>query len=155
MKLFYMRNGTMLNVIFGKIDDVVYNTSLYFKNVYDSRWLEKTDVRQMIKDIDNSVVLSSNAIESPVLGIIPPVSLSGGVKTLILINEIDDEIFNASNCGDNCAPWLLKIGENKDVTVNLRHIMNFGEGKFDIRIENTGETVHNMDQLVRVAGRFV
>jgi len=145
----------LLNIVFGKKDDVVYNTSLYFKNVYDSRWLEKDDVRQMIKDIDKSVVLSSNAIDSPVLGIIPPVSLSGGVKTLILINEISDEIFNASNCGDNCAEWLLKIGNAKDVTVNLRHIMNFGDGHFDIRIDNTGEIVHDMDQLVRTAGRFV
>lgn len=145
----------MLNIIFGKKEDVVYNTSLYFKNVYDIRWLEKDDVRQMIKDIDKSVVLSSNAIDSPVLGIIPPVSLSGGVKTLILINEISDEIFNASNCGDNCAEWLLKIGNSKDITVNLRHIMNFGDGQFDIRIDNTGEIVHNMDQLVRTAGRFV
>ena len=145
----------MLNIIFGKLDDVVYNTSLYFKNVYDSRWLEESDVKQMIKDIDKSVVLSNNAIDSPVLGIIPPVSLSGGVKTLILINEISDEIFNASNCGDNCAEWLLRIGSKKDVTVNLRHIMNFGDDPFEIHIENTDEIVHNMDQLVRLAGRFV
>lgn len=145
----------MLNIIFGKLDDVVYNTSLYFKNVYDSRWLEESDVKQMIKDIDRSVVLSNNAIDSPVLGIIPPVSLSGGVKTLILINEISDEIFNASNCGDNCAEWLLRIGSKKDVTVNLRHIMNFGDDPFEIHIENTDEIVHNMDQLVRLAGRFV
>lgn len=145
----------MLNVIFGKIDDVVYNTSLYFKNVYDCRWLEKDENKQMIKDIDKSEVLSSNAIDSPVLGIIPPTSLSGGVKTLILINEVSDEIFNASNCGDNCAGWLLKIGESKDITVNLRHIMNFGDGQFDIHIENTDEVVHNMKQLAGTAGRFV
>ena len=80
----------MLNIIFGKTDDVVYNTSLYFKNVFDSRWLEEADVKQMIKDIDKSEVLSSHAIDSPVLGIIPPTSLSGGVKALILINEIQD-----------------------------------------------------------------
>ncbi len=145
----------MLSVIFGKIDDVVYNTSLYFKNVYDCRWLEKDENKQMIKDIDKSEVLSSNAIDSPVLGIIPPTSLSGGVKTLILINEVSDEIFNASNCGDNCAGWLLKIGESKDITVNLRHIMNFGDGQFDIHIENTDEVVHNMKQLAGTAGRFV
>ena len=145
----------MLNIIFGKIDDVVYNTSLYFKNVFDSKWLEEADVKQMIKDIDKSEVLSSHAIDSPVLGIIPPTSLSGGVKALILINEIQDELFNASNCGDNCAQWLLKIGERKDVTVNLRHIMNFGDGTFDIHIVNTDEIVHDMKQLVITAGRFV
>ncbi len=145
----------MLHIIYGKINDVIYNTSLYFKNVYDRSWLEQPDVQQMILDIDQSRVLSSYAIDSPVLGIIPPTSLSGGVKTLILISEMPDKVFNASNCGDNCAQWLLKIGEKKDVTVNLRHIMDFGDGGFDIHVVNTNETVHTMDQLVRIAGRYV
>lgn len=70
----------------------------------------------MILDIDKSKVISDRAIDSPVLGVIPPTSLSGGVKTLILIDHITDKIFNASNCGDNCAEWLLKIADKKDVT---------------------------------------
>ncbi len=73
-------------------------------------WLEDDEVKRMIEDVDSSKVLSSHAIESPVMGIIPPTSLSGGVKTLILIKEMPDKVFNASNCGDNCARWLLKIG---------------------------------------------
>ena len=126
----------MLNIIFGECKDVIYNTSVFFKNVYEKEWLNEEQTRQMIKDVDNSKVISDGAIESPVLGIIPPTSLSGGVKTLILINHISDKIFNASNCGDNCAAWLLKIASNKDVTVNLRHLMDFGNGQFDIRIVN-------------------
>ena len=145
----------MLNIIFGKIDDVVYNTSLYFKNVFDSRWLEEADVKQMIKDIDKSEVLSSHAIDSPVLGIIPPTSLSGGVKALILINEIQDELFNASNCGDNCARWILEIAKHKDITINLRHIMDFGSRKFKARILNSGETVDNMADLIFKAHQYV
>ncbi len=89
------------------------------------------------------------------MGIIPPTSLSGGVKTLILINEMPDKVFNASNCGDNSAHWLLKIGEEEDVTINLRHIMNFPDDKFDIRVANTDEVVHDMESLVKTAGRFV
>ena len=58
------------------------------------------------------------------LGVISPTSLSGGVKTLILIDNIPEMVFNASNCGDNCAAWLLKLGKEKDVTINLRHIMD-------------------------------
>ena len=34
-----------------------------------------------------------------------------------------DKIFNASNCGDNCAAWLLKLGKDTDVMVNLRHLI--------------------------------
>ena len=122
----------MLHIKFGKIDGVVYNTSLFFKNQYDTRWLEDEEVQEMIADVDKSKVLSSHAIESPVMGIIPPTSLSGGVKTLILIKKMPDQMFNASNCGDNCAGWLLKIGQSQDVTINLRHIMDFGEQPFEI-----------------------
>ena len=145
----------MLTVIFGDCKDVVYNTSLYFKNTYEPDWLMETDTRQMILDIDKSTVISSGAIQSPVLGVIPPTSLSGGVKTLILIDHIGGRVFNASNCGDNCAPWLLRIGSCKDVTVNLRHIMDFGNGEFDILIQNCGKHVHSMKELLFEAGEYV
>ena len=145
----------MLHVIFGECKDVIYNTSLFFKNTYESEWLEEDETKQMILDIDKSKVISDGAIESPVLGIIPPTNLSGGVKTLILINHVADKIFNASNCGDNCAPWLLKIAQKKDVTVNLRHLMDFGTGDFTIKIENTNKIVHNMLELITEAGSFV
>lgn len=145
----------MLSIIFGKIDDVVCNTSLFFKNQYDPEWLEDKFVKDMILGVDSSTVLSSHAIDSPVMGIIPPTSLSGGVKTLILIDKMPQKLFNAYNCGDNCASWLLKIGEKKDVTVNLRHIMDFGNDEFEIHIVNTNEIVHDMASLVPVAGRFV
>ena len=145
----------MLHIVFGECKDVIYNTSLFFKNKYESEWLTEEQTKQMILDIDKSKVLSDGAIESPVLGIIPPTNLSGGVKTLILIDHIQDKIFNASNCGDNCANWLLKIAEQKDVTVNLRHIMDFGNGTFCIKIQNTNKTVHNMLELISEAGNFV
>ena len=145
----------MLHIVFGECKDVIYNTSLFFKNKYESEWLTEEQTKQMILDIDKSKVLSDGAIESPVLGIIPPTNLSGGVKTLILIDHIQDKIFNASNCGDNCASWLLKIAEQKDVTVNLRHIMDFGNGSFCIKIQNTNKTVHNMLELISEAGNFV
>ena len=145
----------MLHVIFGECKEVIYNTSLFFKNTYESEWLEEDETKQMILDIDKSKVISDGAIESPVLGIIPPTNLSGGVKALILINHISDKIFNASNCGDNCAQWLLKIAQNKDVTVNLRHLMDFGSDDFTIKIENTNKIVHNMLELITEAGSFV
>ena len=62
----------------------------------------------MIYDIDKSSVIEGTVIDSPVMGKIPPTSLSGGVKTLILIANEPEKIFNASTCGDNCAKPLLK-----------------------------------------------
>ena len=110
---------------------------------------------KMIQDVDQSTVLDSGVIDSPVLGKIPPTGLSGGVKTLILVKFDKDKIFNASTCGDNCAKWLLKIAESEDRTINLRHLMNFGKDPFVIRILNTGEIVHSMEELVSIAGEFV
>ncbi len=145
----------MLKIFFGDREDVVYNTSIYFKYNYQPEWLEDPDVRQMILDVDKSIVLGNGAIDSPVMGIIAPVTLSGGVKTLILIDKAPNKVFNASNCGDNCADWLLKIGMKKDVTINLRHIMDFGDGEIEVEVLNTGEIIRSMDDLVPVAGRYV
>ena len=145
----------MLKIMYGDMDDVIYNTSVYFKFNYQPEWLQEEEVQQMIQDVDKSVVLGTGAIESPVLGVIAPVNLSGGVKTLILIDKVNDKVFNASNCGDNCAAWLLRIGQKKDVTINLRHIMDFGEDCFEVEVLNTGDIIHTMDELVPIAGRYV
>ena len=145
----------MLKIYYGDLEEVIYNTAVYFKYNYRPEWLQDPKVIQMIYDVDRSTVLGTGAIDSPVMGVIAPVSLSGGVKTLILIDMVPDKIFNASNCGDNCAAWLLRLGKEKDITINLRHLMDFGDGDFQIQILNTGEVVHSMEELVPVAGRYV
>lgn len=109
----------------------------------------------MIKDVDKSVVVGPHMIESPVLGPITPRELSGGVKTLILIYKDREHLFNASNCGDNCAKWLLKMGGREDITINLRHLMDFGNGTFEIEVINNGRIVHDMTELVDAAGEYV
>ena len=145
----------MLKIYFGDIDNVIYNTSVYFKFNYDPEWFQDPEIISMVRDVDHSEVLGNGAIDSPVLGVIAPVTLSGGLKTLILIDKVPDKIFNASNCGDNCAAWLLRIGSEKDVTVNLRHLMDFGDDEFEIMVMNTGKTVYNMDQVLEEAGRYI
>jgi hypothetical protein len=109
----------------------------------------------MIRDIDHSEVIDNGVIDSPVLGKIPPLGLSGGVKTLILVLFEPGKIFNASTCGDNCAKWLLRIAASEDRTVNLRHIMDFGDEPFEIKILNTGDVVHSMKELVDIAIDYV
>ena len=145
----------MLNIFYGDMKEAVYNTAAYFKYDYEDSWIIDPFVKEMILDVDQSVVLDSGVIDSPVLGKIPPTGLSGGVKTLILVKFDEDKIFNASTCGDNCAKWLLKIAEEEDRTVNLHHLMNFGDEAFEIRILNTDQIVHSMEELVSIAGEFV
>lgn len=138
----------MLNVYFGDMPGAIFNTAVYFKNTYRDSWITNPLSVQMIKDVDKSDVVSESVIESPVLGSITPLALSGGVKTLMLVNFDRKHVFNASTCGDNCAKWLLKIAEKRKVVINLHHVMDFGKGPFRIKVLNNGKTVSNMDELL-------
>ena len=143
-----------LKIYFGDMPKAIYNTEVFFKNQYQDKWLLDPMTQDMIKSIDRSAVASGKAIDSPVLGIIPPTSLSGGVKTLILIRHQPKKVFNASTCGDNCALWLLKLAQDTDITVNLNHIMDFGK-EFEVYVINEKKTVNNMHDLITIAGKYV
>lgn len=146
----------MLNIYLGEMERAVYHPPVYFDNTYEDDWIINSLTIDMIKNIDKSEVISAHLIQSPVLGPISVKDLSGGVKTLILMAFDDSgKVFNASACGDNCAKWILKIAKDKDLTINLRHIMDFGNENFEANILNTGDIVHNMEEFVDIAGDFV
>lgn len=145
----------MLKVYFGEMQDSIYNTEIYFGNVYENHWITSQIAKEIIKDIDKSDVIDAECIKSPVLGQISPLKLSGGTKTLLLIINEPAEVFNASTCGDNCAKWLLKLGKKKNVVINLRHIMDFGNNDFEIEILNNNMIVHNMKELLPLANEFL
>ena len=142
----------MLNIYFGDKEGskYIYNPDSYFDHWYDPNWLVKDLSKEIIKAVDKSEVIGPNLIQSPVFGAMSPDRLSGGTKTLILIDNDDEHIFNATHCGNNCVPYLLKIAENKDVTVTLEYIMDFGTD-FEIKILNTGNVVNNFDDYFREA----
>lgn len=146
----------MLSIYLGQMDEAIYYPPVYFDNQYEDEWITEPLTIEMIKDVDKSEVVSSHLIESPVLGPISVKEISGGVKTLILMAfDETQKVFNASACGDNCAKWILEIGKRKDLTINLRHIMNFGKEDFEIKILNTGEMVYNMKQFIETAAEYV
>ena len=91
------------------------------------KWFDDSFVKEMIRAVDKSEVLSSHAIESPVLGIIPTSKLSGGVKALILVYKKPELLIDCTACGENCAEWILKIAENQNTLINLNYFMDFPE----------------------------
>ena len=155
----------MLSIFFGKYrgSEYIENPDLFFDNTYADEWLTDERSKEMVKDVDRSDLIGPNLVISPVLGSIPITRLSGGVKTLIQVDHDPHHVYNASVCGDNCAKWLLRIGEDKDVLVRLGHMMHFERNaqmqagpdeKSDrkpltIRIANTGEIVHFQAELNR------
>ena len=144
----------MLHIYFGDMPEAIYNTEVYFKHTYEEEWLEDNFAKAVIKGVDKSKVLDKHLILSPVLGMIPPLMLSGGTKTLLLIKNCPDQIFNASTCGDNCAKYILQIAKKRDVTINLRHVMNF-PGPFEIYVDNDDVLVKDMEQLLMIAAKHV
>ncbi len=146
----------MLRVWFGDRRNTIYNTSVFFKNRYVDDWITDEFARKVIEDVDRSKVIDANVIYSPVLGNIPPEKLSGGVKALLLMKHYPGKIFNASNCGDNCAKWILKLAEDKNFTINLFHIMDFGDQDFNIRILNNKKLiVHNMREFLDAGVKYL
>lgn len=146
----------MLKIFLGNMDGVIYHPPTYFDNQYEDEWITDPLTKEMVKDVDQSEVISSRLIDSPVLGPVSVKELSGGVKTLILLAfDKSRKVFNISVCGNNCAKWILEIGKKKDLIVNLRHVMNFGDEKFEIEILNTGKIVHDMEEFAGIAGKYV
>ena len=71
----------MLNLWIGdpKWLSYVYSAGIIFEAEYESEWIEKPIIRDMILDVDKSKVVSGNIIDSPILGMITPLQISGGV----------------------------------------------------------------------------
>lgn len=140
----------MSNIVFGDIENSIFHPLTYFDNQYEDEWITNPLSVEMIRDIDQSEVISAHLIQSPVLGAISPREISGGVKTLILMAFDDSgKIFNASSCGDNCAKWIVDIGTQKELTINLHHVMDFSTaGMFEAYMVNTGNIVHGYKEYL-------
>ena len=145
----------MLNIFFGDMENVIFNTSVFFDNTYQDSWFQDDFTKRVIKDIDKGEILGPNCVTTKTLGPIPPTKIAGGTKTILLMKFDNDHIFNASTCGDNCAKWILKIAKDKDLTINLRHIMNFGKKDFSAKILNSGKIITTQKEYVEQAVMYL
>lgn len=143
----------MLKIVFGEVENAVYHPPTYFDNQYEDEWITNPMAVAMIKDIDKSDVIGAHLIESPVLGPISTKEISGGVKTLLLMAfDESGRIFNASACGDNCVKWIVELGKNKDLTINLHHVMDFSSVPvFEAVMLNTGAVIHSYGEYLEEA----
>lgn len=145
----------MLHIILGEAENINYGPD-WFKTNYDPEWLKDSFVQKMIKDIDKSDYIDGIVINSPILGPIPPERLSGGVQTLIMIYEKPQLIFDATSCGENCAKWLIEIGKQKDVTINLNYLMKFNDiDDFEVFINNENRLITNIEDYILTAVKYV
>ncbi len=145
----------MLHIKFGEMDNVNYGPS-WFKANYHPEWLKDPFVQDMILGVDKSKYVDGLVIDSPVLGPIPPERLSGGIQTLIMIYERPDLVFDATSCGENCSKWLLEIGKQKDVMVNLNYLMKFDKcDNIEVYIENENRLINTYEDYILTAVKYV
>lgn len=137
----------MLYLLFREDEREIRYTDSYFNNNYQDEWLEEDLVKQMIRDIDSSEVLSPQIVLSPVLGAIPVTQISGGVKALILMLKRPELLIHGNSCGDNCARWIDRIGKIQDIHVHLTYPMRFPD---DVRltVEDTGTVCGSYKEYV-------
>lgn len=139
--------------------NLIENPVAYYDAYKNNTWLNNEYAKRAIKGIDKSEHIKDEFIESPVLGAIPSMLLSGGVKTLLVLYNVDDINLYCTTCGNNCVPYLMdlvniKESQNKDVTITLCHIMKFPD-KFNAIIMNTGTAVHSFEEFLNIYGIII
>ena len=146
----------MLRINFGSLPDEIYNTEMFYENQYDRNWVMDDFAKEIIKDIDSSEVIAPDLIKNDVFGSFSSTELSAGVKTLLLIKNMPNKIFNISNCGDNCAKYLLKLAEDSDIKVTLHHAMDFGKN-FSVKVINEGKRkeINDATEFLMLAHRYL
>ena len=146
----------MLRIHFGSLPNEIYNTEMYYENQYDMNWVMDEFAQRVIRDIDASEVIGPDLIRNSVFGTFPSTDLSAGVKTLLLIHNNPNKIFNVSNCGDNCAKYLLELAEDRDIKVTLHHAMDFGE-HFSVKVINDRrrKVITDPIELLMLAHRYL
>ena len=135
-------------------EDCIKDPNTYFDLNKEKEWFNNPRVKEIIKNIDDTVVVKDEYLESPVFGGMSPERLSGGCKTVIMMEVLDDCSMFATKCGDNCAPEILKIAERKDLRITLHHPMRFPK-KFDAYMMDTGVYVHSRLEFVEEFYRII
>lgn len=94
-------------------EDCIKNPNGYFDLYKKKEWLNNEYAKKYIKEIDDSVHVKDEYIESPVYGGISPRDLSSGCKCLIMLAVLDGCNVYASRMGDNCAKFILELAEER------------------------------------------
>lgn len=139
----------MLYITFKKTEDVVIYINNYFDVNYDEEWFQDSFVKDMMQDVCGATVLPGGVIDIKDYGKVAPTQLSVGVKALLLMLKTDRIVY-ATVCGYNCAKWIIEIAKRKNVTICLRHYMEFEEDFVAVCLDNNKE-IHSVDDYRQCA----
>lgn len=116
----------------------------YFDAYFEDIWMQDGWAKKVLETIDKSKLVAPKIIDSPVFGVVPYQWISGGSKLLILMNMVQDIVYDGDNLGDNCWPLLLELGKTKDIMISLSYFPEFKwvDGG-EVTILETGEVINN------------
>lgn len=106
-------------------DNYRINPDLWFNYQGGADYISGKIEQEIIADIDKGKVISTNAIEFPIMGVLSPECLSGTSKALILANNEPNIYINGSFIGDNGFKWIVRLAELKEIYLRSNGIMNF------------------------------
>lgn len=141
----------MIYVAYGEIDtntaprQYIHNIDGFFDDYIEDSWMLEQFAKKTIHDIDKSEIIAPKIIESPVLEQIPRTWISGGSKLLIMMNVIQDVIYDGDNLGDNCWPLFLELGKTKDIAISLSYYPSFEWPN--------GAKIYNLDTQTIISNR--
>ena len=148
----------MLKIHFGSLKSEIKSPKLMFNIEYDSAWFDDPFVLEMVQDVEGVELVTHREFRHPAFGNIGVFELSGGLKNLILAYKLN-RIIDASFCGDNCAKWLLRIAEKKDLHITLGHVMDFSQKDPDMSfrcyITNNHKWVNSLEEYAQIACHYV
>lgn len=125
----------------------IKNPGSYFNRYKKKEWFNREDVKEVIKEIDTSVAIKDEYIESPVYGGISPRDLSQGCKSVILLYINPTCNVYATRCGDNCFPAIMRLAEKTDVVITLHHVPVLPR-PFKALMMDTGIEVNSPEEFV-------
>lgn len=123
----------MLSIYWGVTEDCCYYIDAEFEEIIDYDWFNDPFIQEILADIDHCKIEAMRCVDLDNPEIKFPIDgLSTGSKGLILLakDSYDSIKIWGTAFGDNCAKWILKIAEYRNITLELEHDMNFPSENF-------------------------
>ena len=121
----------ILKITYGESDECLTHIDMEFDGQFEYSWLNDPMNIRILREIDNAEMCSFGIRDITDTDIIFSIfDISTGAKALMLCNMRSSTALYSTAFGDNCTSLLLEIAEYRDITIYLRHLLNFPEDKF-------------------------
>lgn len=138
----------MLYIHFGPLNNgkELFNPNRYFNRALqsDMHLVDNDFAKEVLMGVEGTKVISNFVIETKYIGTVSSEKISGGVKSILLMQRCPEVVVDATNCGDNCAEWIQKLARQQDVTITMYEFMEFTE-PFEAICLNNGNKMNSRE----------